>query len=359
LSKIRFSYRRYQDGDAEAINELYFQVTGRRRTVAQHAWQWLQSPAGESEMWLIEAELPGGEKKLIGHHGVMAELFSYYGQTLRVGKTENTMVLADYREKLLYPRFEKIFMAHYEAKFHALFSTIGPEPAIRLRKAMGYVSNHAWVQLYLGNEPSLSINLLREHYKNSSANLTDKLVAIGPVNLDGVIITCLDKQLEDFDFDDYWASCSPHYGLTPARTHVNLHWRFWSNPYYRYHTIKLDDPLQGTAIAIISLRAGHMLYVDDLYCRHIETLGHFMRLLHKWASQNLSHGSLRFSTTADSIRHLAAIKLRSFSWIHQLTRRSKNLENIHMPRKVTSLGVSAGVNPDEDWYVTPFYFEGR
>lgn len=356
---MRFSYRRYQDGDAPAINELYFQVTGRHRTVEQHAWQWLHSPAGESEMWLIEVESEDGRKTLIGHHGVMAEAFTYRGKPVRVGKTENTMVLPEYQEKLLYPRFEKTFLNQYEGRFHALFSTTGPAPAIRLRQAMGYEARQRWIGFYVGSEPFLSIDLIQERYFRPVGALPANMNANGATKLGAASVAWLNVQEPGFDFDAFWARVSSNYGLTPARTRANLDWRFWSNPYLVHHTLKLNDPALGTAIAIISVRAGHVLHVDDLYCERPEQLGHFMALLSRWAADHAGQKTMVFETTTDGIGFFGACKPRTTSWIHRFAGRRGKLENRFMPRKVTPLGSAAGINPAGDWYVTPFYFEGR
>lgn len=354
---MRFSYRQYQDGDAAAINALYFAVTGRIRTIEQHAWQWLQSPAGESEMWLIEAELDDGSNRLIGHHGVMAEAFTFRGTQVRVGKTENTMVLPAYRDKLLYPRYEKKFLNHYEERFHALFSTTGPAPAIRLRQAMGYEAHQRWICFYVGREPFLSIDLIQERYARSVAALPAKMDAIGVTKFGAASVACLNVQYPGFDFDAFWARVSPNYGLTPARTRANLNWRFWSNPYVVHHTLKLDDPTHGTAIGIVSMRAGHVLHVDDLYCERPAQLGHFMTLLSRWAVAHVGLKTIVSETTTDSFRFFGACKPRTTTWVHRLA--GRRLENRYMPRKVTPLGCAAGINPADDWYVTPFYFEGR
>ncbi|MCT7655663.1 GNAT family N-acetyltransferase [Oceanimonas sp. NS1] len=98
-----YSYRRYKPGDEVAINELYFKVTGRRRTPAQYSWQWLEAPEGVGEIWLIEATDEHGNTKLIGHHGIMPLAFTNKETELLFGKTENTMVLPEYRKRFYIP----------------------------------------------------------------------------------------------------------------------------------------------------------------------------------------------------------------------------------------------------------------
>ena len=123
--KEEFRYRQYEDGDAAEINRLYADITGKSRSLQEFEWQWLKAPGGEGDIWLIEAVNHDGEKNLIGHHGIMPIRFSRGEENLLFGKTENTMVRAEYRRRILYPRFERRFAGVYEARFDALFSTMG------------------------------------------------------------------------------------------------------------------------------------------------------------------------------------------------------------------------------------------
>jgi len=356
---MRFSYRRYQEGDAAAINELYFRVTGRQRTIQEHAWQWLQSPAGESEMWLIEVEADDGRKKLIGHHGVIAENFTYRGKMARVGKTENTMVLPEYREKILYPRYEKFFLSEYESRFHALFSTTGPVSAIRLRKAMGYKFDHEWTPFFVGCEPSLSLTIAQERFFKKTINYSRKLTSLNSQKINDVEITCIDAQHASFDFDGFWYQAAPNYGLTPARTRANLQWRFWSNPYSIYHTLILNSPNYGRAVAIISFRSGYILQIDDLYCTYPKDLDFYISIISQWAKKFLKINAIKSTTTSDCAQLFKSPFIKKTTLLHALFRSGGPIEKPKMPRKITSAGSDLGILGDQAWYVTPFYFEGR
>lgn len=358
---MRFSYRQYQDGDAAAINALYFAVTGRIRTIEQHAWQWLQSPAGESEMWLIEAELDDGNTRLIGHHGVMAEEFSHRGATIRVGKTENTMVLPEFRDKILYPRFEKTFLKQYEGKFHALFSTTGPAPAIRLREAMGYKFNQEWKPIYFGKEPRLSASLVLDRLlPRKPMYLTQMLSSAAPICIDGTQIQVLKPNDPSFDFDDFWANAAPGYDVTPKRTLANLNWRFWCNPHHTHITVKLTSNEWGTCICVVSARNGRCVFVNDVFTDRPENTPYFLDQLSNWVRRVSSVACLQSHTTDENIQHFSGRNNIQTPWVQSVVNMlRRQTAPGKMPRKITPRGQEFGLNDASDWYVTPFYFEGR
>lgn len=362
---MNFTYRNYQPGDELAINGLYHTVTGRTRSVEEHAWQWLRTPAGDSEMWLIEAELGDGQTKLIGHHGVMALEFTYKGMPVRVGKTENTMVLPEFREKILYPRYEKIFLSQYENKFHALFSTMGPPAAIRVRKAMGYEAKHQWQKIYMGKEPFLSLVMVNDIITRKLGRQYLRSFSETPKNLviDG---TRIDAYLghvassADFDFDNFWKEISPKYLLTPSRTKKSISWRFWENPYRQHITLVMNNETLGTAVCILSFRKQFCIFVEDIFCDNLSSLSRFLEITFTWAKKELGAIALEFNTTTDSIKFFQKRNgVKNTCLLQQLSRIVAKEKECPMPRKITGLGKMSLLSPEDDWFVTPYFFEGR
>lgn len=361
---MKFSYRPYQPGDETAINELYHAVTGYTRSAEQHAWQWLRTPGGESEMWLIEAMQDDGQKKLIGHHGIMALEFTYKGIPVRVGKTENTMVLPDFREKILYPRYEKIFLSQYEHKFHALFSTIGPTAAIRLRNAMGYEAKHHWQNIYIGKEPYTSLTMLSNMVSNRLGKPPSCLIENIPINLlignTKIEAYAGNEALSAFDFDSFWKEISHNYPLTPARTKKSISWRYWENPYRQHITLIMNDEILGVAVCILSLRRQGRGFVEDIYCDNISNLSRFLEIASAWAKKALNINLLEFSITTDTIKYFPQTNIvKHQHWIHQLAGKFNPQKENLMPRKITNLGKELLLDIENDWFVSPYFFEGR
>lgn len=356
---MRFSYRRYIDGDADAINTLFFKVKGQRRSLEQYHWQWSKSPGGESEIWLIEAELENGEKKIIGHHGVMAEQFTYEGKFLRVGKTENTMVLPEYREKILYPRYEKLFFDAYEHKFHALFTTMGSNSAVRIRNALGYESKYYWTNLYLGRDPALSWAFFKTRLLGNREKIEEKIKNLfGLHRVNGADLTLGFGPDLDFDYDGFWGDISLGYGLTPSRTQENLCWRFWSNPYRQHYTIKVVSPFFGIAICVFSIIRNGQIYLEDIFCENQNGISDFSSTLYKWFSREFNGILIGTTTTSDCLQIYKGRFFHEDSALHRIFINRQAVDHLKMPRLVTKNGLSVGLTKDSSWFVTPFVFEG-
>ena len=65
--------------DKEELNDLYNLVAGRSRKLSQFEWEWLHTPEGWGNMWLL-VDVDTG--KIIGHHGMIPIRFSYYGESI-------------------------------------------------------------------------------------------------------------------------------------------------------------------------------------------------------------------------------------------------------------------------------------
>lgn len=355
---MKFFSRPYKDGDASAINQLYFEVTGRRRSIEQHAWQWLQSPAGIGEMWLIEYENEEGQRKLIGHHGVMAEIFTFYGKEIIVGKTENTMILPEFRDKILYLRYEKEFLNNYQKRFGAIFSTFGPRNAMKMRAALGYKNNNTWKNTYIGYDPFVSISLVLNKIKILRKN----------INLDKIRdfvcgdFTCqvLDVNNNNFDFDAFWGRISKNYELTPARSKENLNWRFWTNPYHQYKTLKISHPEFGVFIAIIFVDVNGVVCVDDMFLEKKFDISKFLTVFDKWLRHEMFFPVIKFLTTSDNYFYENCDVILKNTLIAKMKKIfGKNVMEFSMPRKIIDPSLTNEKGGEHAWYVTGFYLEGR
>jgi hypothetical protein len=371
---VEYKYRRYEPGDAEAINRLYFKITGTSRSRQQFEWQWLNAPGGPGDIWLIEAVSGSGDAELVGHHGIMPIPFCRGNDELLFGKTENTMLLPEYRSRILYPRFEKRFAEKYEVRFDALFSTFGHAAAIRQRRAMRYEFPTRWLSFrmptrWFGNVLFACGILLNRVRRVDSApqpsGPAPSLEVSESTSSSPLVLRALDASQAAGDpfFDSFWPACRSQYGLTPRREKEDLDWRFWKNPYWSYTTLVSDN--HAGELGYVVLRLGgstsDTAIIEDIV-PGVPTARHFCRLLDSALSWLSSHGVrwAEFTTTDENCGKdsmAADLRNRQIIPLRQIERFRPTPERL-MPRKITESGRSKGVDM-HDWYVTPLIFEGR
>jgi hypothetical protein len=364
MSHIEYRHRAYVDGDEVGINALYQKVTGRVRSAEQFRWQWLDSPGGRGEIWLIEAMHDNGDIELIGHHGLMPVRFTKGEKDLLFGKTENTMVLPEYRRKILYPRFEKLFAEQYESRFHALFSTMGPSAAIRQRKAHGYAAEHAWQSLEHGVFPFGSLARLFAYSGQwrSFAGLV-KCLPIFSRPVCGV--QCLSPQAAKSSsvFDDYWTQARSFWGVVPRRDKADLTWRYWDNPYIEYETLVFERPEGVVGYVIVDLSAGTLARLVDIsFLRpEAELIECVMSSLFSVLRKTYGCVLFQYLVTDDVLPEPLFAQLRAYfrpSLLTRAYRAARVAEENLMPRKITALGKQCGLSAS-DWGITPIVLEGR
>lgn len=354
----RYFSRRFRMGDEGAINELYYAVTGNHRTKSEFSWQWLEAPIGPAEIFLIEAEKEDGAPQLIGHHGVMPIAFSHGNEDLVFGKTENTMVLPDYRSKILYPRYEKRFLKEYEGKFDALFSTLGPSAAIRQRRAMGYSFGVDWKTLRVStgrtSEALFILTSLQQKLINVEVNRSKQL---GRLLRYGFMTD--DQALRCDFFDDFWDRAKLNFSIAPRRQKCDLSWRFWLNPNKEFLTFVIDSvKTKGYGIITFNDLKKSEVVLED-FCVESnsadEARRFFLEMLNALRAARIYSISITCTEDSSLYRYNFLDTLRMFSdkIVHP---RSSNFSR-PMPRKIAQRG-SKSISTF-DWDVTGIVFEGR
>lgn len=366
--------RRFRDGDAPAINALFEQVTGRRRSVEEFEWQWLSAPGGPGEIWLIEAVADNGDATLIGHHGIMPIRFSRGSDDFLFGKTENTMVLPEYRSRILYPRFEKRFAAEYESRFSALFSTTGPPEALRQRRALGYRFSSTWVRARFATGVGATARLLsgillrrifaRRPGSPQAGEARYEPIKVSRAGAPLVLRALTDGQASRDDFfSGFWPGCRSRFGLTPRRDREDLDWRFWSNPYAQHINLVSDACSDETGYVILKTNGARRrsVLIEDIVPSNPGIEG-FRRLLVSALAWMRANGidSADFATTRDQGTANDLIDAMSGRNLYnrRLLSRFHRQPSAQMPRKITASGLAAGLDT-AGWFVTPMLSEGR
>ncbi len=373
---LRFRYRPFRPGDEVRINELYYIVTGRRRSIEQFRWQWQDAPGGKGEIWLIELVREDGSTKLIGHHGVMPIYFSFGERDLLAGKTENTMVHPDFRNRILYPRFEKKFLSNYEKRFDLLFSTLGPPSAIRQRVSHGYEASKQWLHFeWILSYTAILIRISSylKHLENRSLKSIGHVCYILSKSFNdwqrsNFASSNINQQLKVLNsemakkhpfFDRFWDKARHEYGLTPRRNKCDLQWRFWDNPYGGYTTVLFNDH-KSSGYAIIRNLNNSIYTLEDIVIFPLCS-NSLIRFMQNICNLVKTKGgvALRFSTTNDN--HPITNTLCRFpknNLCDALTFLLRKHECTFMPRKFIN-PILIKEHLHIKCYITPFVFEGR
>jgi hypothetical protein len=366
----QYRYRKYVPGDEHAINELYYAVTGRKRSIKEFLWQWQEAPSGRGEIWLIESVESNGSVKLIGHHGIMPIVFSNGKIDIIAGKTENTMVLKEYRRKILYPKYERIFFSDYEKRFDVLFSTMGPPDALRQRLPLGYKAQSIWENYiwFLGVGAIFSyiaLSFFARHKKKSLriigktcsyiGQYFNKLFQFKNKKKSKVSLTVLksDEAKDHPFFNLFWKNARCFYEITPRRNREDLQWRFWDNPYGDHTTFIYEGSDGDSAYAIIRNLGTQTYRLEDIVISPLNEK-FLIRVLNSICEWVYNHGGniLRFDTTNDQNKIVEMFRTFNLqnSYISQRKRQVKKF----MPIKLNCKKCE-----NKKWYITPFVFEGR
>lgn len=242
--------RLYQPGDEQGIVELYNSITGRNRTLDQHRWEWLHTPEGQGHIWVITE----GASKIVGHHGLIPIRATYFGRSILLGKTENTIIHPKYKGTGIYFLYERRFLREAKEKFDILYTTSGEGTPAKLRKMLGYkpVGSHATYVKFTSFEA-----VRRYADVIFSSIIPNKLPRCSSIVLFGVTFPFLiwhvhrnQRKLapvriqSDIAFDNvadeldrFWLSNRRNYGITPERNSSFLRWRIASNPYCQYEIL--------------------------------------------------------------------------------------------------------------------------
>lgn len=363
-----YNYRSYLPGDEEAINSLYFDITGIKRSTEDYFWEWFKAPGGPGDIWLILAKAEDGREEIIGHHGIIPFRFSRLGEDLLFGKTENTMVRPEYRGKILFPRFERRFRERYEHRFDGLFSTVGPKGALRQRQAQGYQMKHAWIDLRwrlrpLANPLFIFSSAMKKTGAFREGSLFSRLQSRTTMASRYLPVSVRCYSGEDAKqvtvFSDLWDAARGKYCVTSSRGYEDLYWRYWSNPHREYMGLLLDSETAGGGMAIVSNPRWGVLFIEDFFVEYprSKSFKYLLNGLLAWAAK-CGVFSVRFIISEDSIDWIGRDNFfPDFKPMGIWSFITKNhlVPQTNMPRKLCARGLKRSVTADK-WFITASVF---
>ncbi len=273
--------RPYRPGDEVDINRLYRSITGRDRTAAEFAWEWLDTWAGQGSMNLVfDLDREEGDQ-LIAQYSLIPTPLSVWGRPTVAGKTENCMSHPDHRGSGLYFPHERDCFEQERKKYGFFFTTAGQVAGGsvgRIRMKLGYEAFDDWVNYTLW----LRTGTLREE-------LSELVAAKGAIGerLAPVLSSLFAAGLQTYSYlrrrracgyrvavhsaesaplDEIaglWERNRTRYGISVDRTVNYLRWRINDDPHleHEYVTMYGPDGLLGYAISFIQ---GGTLHIVDV-----------------------------------------------------------------------------------------------
>jgi hypothetical protein len=272
--------RPYRPGDEVQINRLYLSLTGRDRSAADFAWEWLDTWAGQGSMNLVFDLDREEDDQLIAQYSLIPTPLSVWGRPMLAGKTENCMSHPDHRGTGVYFSHERECFEQEKKKYSFFFTTAGQVAGGsvgRIRTKLGYVAFDDWANYTLWLQKSalredLDSILARGRSGKKLAPVASGLLATAlqtysrlrrprPCRYRVAVHGADDAPLEEIAA--LWERNRRHYGVTVDRSASYLQWRVSDDPHveHEYLTVHADGGLLGYAITFVQ---GDTLHVVDI-----------------------------------------------------------------------------------------------
>jgi hypothetical protein len=372
--------RQYRPGDEVQINRLYRAITGRDRSAAEFAWEWLDTWAGRGSMNLVfDLDRDEGDQ-LIAQYSLIPTPLSVWGRPMVAGKTENCMSHPDYRGTGLYSAHERACFEEEKKKYSFFFTTAGEVTSGAVgsvRQRLGYLPFDNWGKytIWLRN------SLLREELGAKVADRGGVVNVLTPM-LGGLLATVLQayshlrrrrtcgyrvtihgpSNAPMEELVSLWERNRKLYGISVDRTVAYLRWRIDDDPYidHEYLTMYGDDGLLGYVISYVQ---SDTLYVVDLLVDGAST-ELFRHLLAALTQRGRELGVARIRCLALRRSRLLPRVLRSAGFLDTAELSPAALIKGVPPRQFfvyipEDLRHDPRVSDRAEWYITELVLEGR
>jgi len=371
--------RAYQPGDEVQINRLYRLITGRDRSAAEFAWEWLDTWAGQGSINLVfDLDREEGDQ-LIAQYSLIPTPLSLWGRPMVAGKTENCMSHPDYRGTGLYSEHERRCFADEKKKYSFFFTTAGQVTggAVgKIRTKLGYVPFDDWADYTLW----LRTATLRDDIRGFLAAKGGAWETAAPV-VSGVVAAALqayshlrrrhscryrvavhgtgDAPLEEIAA--LWERNRLRYGISVDRSVRYLQWRVNDDPHVEHEYLTISGPggLLGYAISFVQ---GDTLHIVDLLVDDARP-DLFRDLLAAVARRGRELGVVRVRCRVLRRSSLLPRRLRSGGFIDAGIRSPLSIVRGSRPRQFfiyvpEELRDDPRILDHANWYVTGLVLEG-
>jgi len=259
--------REFREEDKWELNDSYNRFTSRSRTIEQFEWEWLRTPEGPGNIWVLQDKDTG---RVVGCHSLLPIRFSYFGRNILAGKTENSHLHPPYAGRGLYLPLEVKYLKEAGKRFQLLFTVWAVGGHRRTREKLGYatlgINSHYVKATRKQHLDRLVADLIRSRVENKPAaacflamhRLATAVLMLGfsrqgpvdrAVRLEKV--AGIDAVAEELD--RLWERNKDKYGITVDRNARYLRWRVFDNPNlpHEFFLARRDGELVGYAVTRI------------------------------------------------------------------------------------------------------------
>lgn len=238
MKKKLFYVRKTEVSDLKRINAIYYKVTGIKRSIIKARWEWI-SNKNLYYSWVIIYN-----NEIVGHHGYIKIPLVLNKKKFSALRTENSMLLKEYREKIPYFFLERKILSELKKKFKLLMTTAGNNAPLKMRKLLGYTFTSNW-EIYLINNNL--VNRIKNKISNTlNLNNENTLSLLYGKSLPYDI--ALNPPLSQICKEAYKNLRKDYISLYPSKAYLN--WRFVKNPYHKYFSSIIHIPNSKDKIII-------------------------------------------------------------------------------------------------------------
>ena len=372
-----FVGRTFQPGDEITLIDLYNQITGRLRTKEEFVWEWLETPEGQGSIWVIEDE---STKQIVGHHGLIPVRLSYFGQPVLSGKTENTMVRAEYRGKIGYTSYERQFLEEAKSRYGLTYTTRGYGPPARVRLRLGYFAVGGYATyVHVGSRSALDklvARIVSNFVKNAFVSRLVTLVQ-RPINLFLIRFFVANCRVDETvrlksvdsidevaqDLDSWWDKNRSAFGVTVSRHARYLKWRLFDNPNTSYAFMAAMREKELVGYIVTERIEAEEAIIHDIIVENNDSIlfDTVMQLAIRSLKQEGIH-VLAFQTLRSDNELNRSMKRNGFrafrfltQWLFKLARRHESL--LYVRILDPELDQAKAKDP-RNWYFTSLFGEG-
>lgn len=370
---MKLAQRKYKDGDALKINNLYKLITGIDRNWQKFRWEWINTWNGQGDIFLLlEDEVKNSKKeRLVAQYSLIPTPISNYGLFCLAGKTENCMCHPEYRKKKVYFSHEKKSFESAKEKYDLFFTTAGGVSnwaVAGIRKKLGYVPFDSWSINYFCLKPgALAKQLLSQLKANNSNRFLVNLASLCICAYCKFWLSGKKKRLEyrildeknvDLDqLDNFWIQNKEYYGVTIDRSRKYLDWRIVQNPHFDYKFILSSKSSSINGYLIFHSDRENLLHIDDVIVekRNPVILKSLIKDTITYAIQNNMQGIICRALKGNFFlrKHLykqGFVDLRWYAYYQDVIKNKKQFL-VYTDKEIT-------MDPKQ-WYITNLVTEGR